>query len=563
MTLPGIAEVFVSSSLMERQDAERYVESMLSSKTSFLDEVLKDKKYNMMSLAVALSEYTAFPVIDLKNWKIPDGLAKDIDKKPFEEAGALPLWKKDNSLLIAISDPINDSKLKQLKFNYSDLSYVIVSHDKLMSAFATWGKSANQQMDELTNNLEFSDDFGEVPAEAEDVSDMNIDDEPIVKLFHKAILDAVAMGASDLHFEPFEHSYKIRFRIDGGLVIYAEPPIHIKDKLANIIKVRAQMDPTQKFIPQDGRMSFKLGGNKKIDFRVNTCPVVRGEKVCMRILDPNSVKVSIDQLGYDPEQKEMLLNAVHRPYGMVLVTGPTGSGKTVSLYTCLNILNKPDINISTAEDPAEIDLPGINQVNVDEKKGLTFAAALKAFLRQDPDIIMVGEIRDLGTAEIAIKAAQTGHMVLSTLHTNTAPETVTRLISMGIPSFNVASALTLVTAQRLGRRLCSCKKEVEYTDKVLLEIGFKESQLKERGPIYGPVGCEKCRGTGYKGRVGVYQVMPITDAIKRIILSGGNAMDIAEQAQKEGINDLRQSGLIKVLQGHTSIEEIMAITNED
>ena len=375
------------------------------------------------------------------------------------------------------------------------------------------------------------------------------------------LLDAINEGASDIHFEPYEKSYRIRFRIDGILREIASPPLAIKEKIASRIKVISRLNIAEKRVPQDGRMRLVLSKSRAIDFRVSTLPTMYGEKIVLRILDPSSATLGIDMLGYDPEQKELLLDAIQRPYGMVLVTGPTGSGKTVSLYTCLNILNKPGINISTAEDPAEIALPGINQVNVDDRQGLTFPVALKAFLRQDPDIIMVGEIRDIETAEIAIKAAQTGHMVLSTLHTNDAPSTLTRLMNMGLPTFNIASSVLLITAQRLLRRLCSCKKPIDTPVETLLNAGFREDDLDGSWVLYGPGECDRCRGSGYKGRVGVYQVMPITESIQRIIMSNGTSLDIADQARKEGVNDLRRSGLLKVMQGLTSLEEVLGSTN--
>ncbi|HET9114261.1 MAG TPA: type IV-A pilus assembly ATPase PilB, partial [Burkholderiales bacterium] len=369
-------------------------------------------------------------------------------------------------------------------------------------------------------------------------------------------------NVSDIHFEPYEKFYRIRYRLDGILREVAQPPLAIKDKLSSRIKVISKLDISEKRVPQDGRMKLVLSKNRAIDFRVSTLPTLYGEKIVMRILDPTSATLGIDALGYEPHQKELLLAAVQRPYGMILVTGPTGSGKTVSLYTCLNILNKPGINISTAEDPAEINLPGVNQVNVNDKAGLTFSVALKSFLRQDPDVIMVGEIRDLETAEIAIKAAQTGHMVLSTVHTNDAPSTLTRLMNMGIAPFNIASSVILITAQRLARRLCKCKQPVEIPAAALLRAGFKEEELDGSWQAYRAAGCELCKDTGYKGRLGIYQVMPITDAMTRIILNNGNAMDIADQARRDGVNDLRRSGLNKVKLGITSLEEVESVTNE-
>ncbi len=394
---------------------------------------------------------------------------------------------------------------------------------------------------------------------AEDTS--AVDDAPVVRFLQKVLMDAINGGASDIHFEPYEKYYRIRYRIDGELREVSKPPLEIKETLASRIKVISKLDISEKRIPQDGRMRLVLSAQRTIDFRVSTLPTLFGEKIVMRILDPSSAKLGIDALGYDPEQKEALLAAVSRPYGMVLVTGPTGSGKTVSLYTCLNILNNAGTNISTAEDPSEINLPGVNQVNVNDKAGLTFAAALKSFLRQDPDVIMVGEIRDLETADISIKAAQTGHMVLSTLHTNDAPTTLTRMLNMGIAPFNIASAVTLISAQRLARRLCNCKEETEIDEEAMLAAGFKEEELDGSWKAYRAVGCDRCGGNGFKGRVGIYQVMPITEEIQRIILAGGNAMEIAAQAKLEGVSDLRESGLRKVKQGLTTIEEVLGCTN--
>ncbi|MBV8632965.1 MAG: type IV-A pilus assembly ATPase PilB, partial [Burkholderiaceae bacterium] len=401
----------------------------------------------------------------------------------------------------------------------------------------------------------------EQPADNEGAT-AEVDDAPVVRYIQKMLMDAINGGASDIHFEPYEKFYRIRYRIDGVLREVAQPPLAIKEKIASRIKVISKLDISEKRIPQDGRMKLVLSKTRAIDFRVSTLPTLFGEKICMRILDPSSATLGIDALGYEPDQKEALMNAVTRPYGMVLVTGPTGSGKTVSLYTCLNILNEPGINISTAEDPAEINLPGINQVNVNEKAGLTFAAALKSFLRQDPDVIMVGEIRDLETADISIKAAQTGHMVFSTLHTNDAPGTLTRLMNMGVAPFNIASSVILITAQRLARRLCTCKQTTVIPDETLIEAGFKEEHLDGTWLPYKPVGCERCSGSGYKGRVGIYQVMPISEEIEKIILAHGTALQIEEQARLDGVNSLRESGLVKVKQGLTSLEEVLGCTNE-
>jgi type IV pilus assembly protein PilB len=410
-------------------------------------------------------------------------------------------------------------------------------------------------------DIEVSVTDGSATLSDEESSD--VEDAPVVKYIQKILLDAIAAGASDVHFEPYERYYRIRYRVDGILSEVAQPPLAIKDKTASRIKVISKLDISEKRVPQDGRMKIVLSKNKSIDFRVSSMPTLFGEKIVLRILDSSGVKLGIEALGYEPDQQQSLLNAIKRPYGMILVTGPTGSGKTVSLYTCLNILNQPGVNISTAEDPAEIQLPGVNQVNVNDKAGMTFAVALRAFLRQDPDIVMVGEIRDLETADIAIKAAQTGHLVLSTLHTNDAPSTLIRMQNMGVAPFNIASSVILITAQRLARKLCTvCKKPEDIPPEALLRAGFGEDDLDGSWQAFGPIGCDNCKNTGYKGRVGIYEVMTISDEMRQLIMRNGTALDIAEQAQKEGIRNLRQSGLLKVKQGVTSLEEIEAVTNE-
>jgi type IV pilus assembly protein PilB len=415
----------------------------------------------------------------------------------------------------------------------------------------------------VDDDVNFDDLMAEDGGEASDeAASAEVDDAPVVRFLQKLLLDAITEGASDLHFEPYEKFYRVRFRVDGVLREVAQPPLAIRERLVTRIKVVSRLDISEKRVPQDGRMKLALSGQRAIDFRVSTLPTLYGEKVVMRILDASQAKLGIDALGYEPDQRQSLMDAIQRPYGMVLVTGPTGSGKTVSLYTCLNILNQPGVNISTAEDPAEIQLAGINQVNVNEKAGLTFAVAMKSFLRQDPDIIMVGEIRDLETADIAIKAAQTGHMVMSTLHTNDAPGTLTRLGNMGVPAFNIVSSIILITAQRLARRLCTCKQPTELTREAMLLAGFKETDLDGSWVPYKPVGCERCKNSGYKGRVGIYQVMPISEPIQQIILRGGTSLEIAQQAQLDGVSDLRQSGLRKVKSGMTSIEEVLGCTNE-
>ena len=443
------------------------------------------------------------------------------------------------------------------------VEWVIAEYDKLSHLIETATRGTGDGMNGISaDDFEFGEDAAS-PNEAEENAEQDdSEDTPIVRFLQKMLVDAVSMRASDLHFEPYEFMYRVRFRIDGELREIASPPPGIKEKLASRIKVISRLDISEKRVPQDGRMKLKLGPDRVIDFRVSTLPTLFGEKIVIRILDPSSAKLGIDALGYEPIEKERLMAAIERPYGMILVTGPTGSGKTVSLYTCLNLLNKPGVNISTAEDPAEINLPGINQVNMNDKAGLTFAVALRAFLRQDPDIIMVGEIRDLETADIAIKAAQTGHLVLSTLHTNDAPTTLTRMRNMGIAPFNIASSVILITAQRLARRLCpKCKEPTDIPNDALLEAGFTEEDLDGSWTPYKPVGCDACNN-GYKGRVGIYQVMPISEEIQRIILADGSALEISDQARAEGVRSLRESGLHKVKTGVTSLEEVLAVTNE-
>jgi type IV pilus assembly protein PilB len=473
------------------------------------------------------------------------------------------LRRRNNRLVVATADPSDQEAAEKIKFTSQlGVDWVIAEYDKLIKLVEAQAKTVAETMDHLIgSDFEF-DDISADTSDSTEAPSSEVDDAPVVKFLHKMLLDAIGMHASDLHFEPYEHHYRVRFRIDGELREIASPPIAIKDKLASRIKVISKLDISEKRVPQDGRMKLKIGPERVIDFRVSTLPTLFGEKIVIRILDPSSARLGIEALGYEPEEKERLLKAIHRPYGMILVTGPTGSGKTVSLYTCLNLLNQPGVNIATAEDPSEINLPGVNQVNVNEKAGLTFAAALRSFLRQDPDIIMVGEIRDLETADIAIKAAQTGHLVLSTLHTNDAPTTLTRLRNMGIAPFNIASSVILITAQRLARRLCaSCKAPADMTPQVLLDAGFDSNELDGSWVCYRPVGCSACN-QGYKGRVGIYQVMPISEEIQRIILRDGSALDIARQASAEGVRTLRQSGLQKVKQGLTSLEEVLAVTNE-
>ena len=560
----GLARALMQGNLLNATQIDTLSKKAQAEKLTFIDSLLQSQMINARDLASFCSETFGYPLLDLS--AIDESILPEklVDQKLMQTQRMVPIAKKGNKLTLAVADPTNNSAFDQVKFQTNlAIELVMVQYDVLTKLLEKISKTSEQSLSDLAgDDFEFEfkeDDAGQAAADAQA---NEVDDAPIVKFLQKMLIDAINMGASDLHFEPFEKFYRIRFRIDGELREIAQPPLAIKDKLSSRIKVISKLDISEKRIPQDGRMKLHLNAKKSIDFRVSTLPTLFGEKIVMRILDGSQAQMGIDALGYDPDQKEILLNAIQRPYGMVLVTGPTGSGKTVSLYTCLNVINKPGINISTAEDPAEINLPGVNQVNVNDKAGLTFAAALKSFLRQDPDVIMVGEIRDLETADIAIKAAQTGHMVFSTLHTNDAPSTLTRLMNMGVLPFNIASSVILITAQRLARRLCTCKRPTEMLDEVLLQAGFKEEELDGTWKPYEPVGCERCSGSGYKGRVGIYQLMPITNAIERIILASGSAMEIEEQAQRDGVRNLRQSGLMKVKQGLTSLEEVLGCTNE-
>jgi type IV pilus assembly protein PilB len=565
MALPGLGRALVAAGKLGQKSAEDLYKKSQSGRTSFIAELTGSGAVSASDLAHTMSVAFAAPLLDLDAidlQRLPKGL---LDTKICSDYRIVVLSKRNNRLLVATADPADQQAADKIKFaTQLGVDWVIAEYDKLSKLVEVQSTTANEAMDHIIGgDFEF-DEFATdtSPQEADKNVGSEVDDAPVVKFLHKMLLDAFNMRASDLHFEPYEHNYRVRFRIDGELREIASPPVAIKDKLASRIKVISRMDISEKRVPQDGRMKLKVGPDRVIDFRVSTLPTLFGEKIVIRILDPSSAKVGIEALGYEPEEKQRLLDAVSRPYGMVLVTGPTGSGKTVSLYTCLNLLNKPGINISTAEDPSEINLPGVNQVNVNEKAGLTFAAALKAFLRQDPDVIMVGEIRDLETADISIKAAQTGHMVLSTLHTNDAPTTLTRMMNMGIPTFNIASSVILITAQRLARRLCpTCKAPLDAPRKALLDAGYKADELDGSWTPYRPVGCSACNN-GYKGRVGIYQVMPITEEIQRIILKGGSALDIAQQSMREGVRTLRESGLLKVKQGVTSLEEVLSVTNE-
>ncbi|CAH0354115.1 hypothetical protein AQB9606_03502 [Aquabacterium sp. CECT 9606] len=563
--MTGVARVLVNAGKLDVKSAGDLTRSAKDQKRSFISALMSSGAISASDLAQTLSTSLAVPVLDLAAvdlQRLPKGV---IDNKLSTQYQVVVLSKRGNRLFVAGADPTDQEAIERIKFaTQLTPEWVIVEHDKLSRLLEGQTASAEEQLNALTSGdfeFDITDDLNN-PAqpEAADLS-TEVEDAPVVKFLQKMLVDAINARASDLHFEPYEFNYRVRFRVDGELREVTQPPIAIKDKLASRIKVISRLDIAEKRVPQDGRMKLKFG-NKSIDFRVSSLPTLFGEKIVIRILDSSSAKMGIEALGYEPIEKERLMNAISRPYGMVLVTGPTGSGKTVSLYSCLNILNQPGVNICTVEDPAEINLPGINQVNVNDRAGLTFSASLKAFLRQDPDVIMVGEIRDQETGDIAIKAAQTGHMVMSTLHTNDAPTTLTRLLNMGIPPFNIASAVILITAQRLARKLCEvCKAPAEYPKEALLRAGFKEADLDGSWRPYKAVGCSSCNN-GYKGRVGLYQVMPISEEIQRIILRLGTAMDIAEQAKREGVRDLREAGLVKVKAGMTSLEEVISVTNE-
>jgi type IV pilus assembly protein PilB len=559
----ALGRALVAQGKLAQSEANAIQLEAVKAGVSFVQQLIASKKASAKEVSLFAANTFGYPLLDLNAVDVDHLPLTLIDNKVVASHRVIALGKRGNRVFVAMSDPSNEQVLQEVKFATGmTMEPVVVEDDKLSNIVRKLTDSANKTIESITEEVDLSGievTDGEATPE---VATEEVDDAPVVKYVQKILLDAINGGASDIHFEPYEKFYRIRYRTDGILQDVAQPPLAIKEKIASRIKVVSKLDISEKRVPQDGRMRMVLSKTRAIDFRVSTLPTLFGEKICMRILDPSSATLGIDALGYDPDQKENLMAAIGRPYGMVLVTGPTGSGKTVSLYTCLNILNKPGINISTAEDPAEINLPGVNQVNINDKAGLNFPVALKAFLRQDPDIIMVGEIRDIETGEIAIKAAQTGHMVLSTLHTNDAPTTLTRLMNMGIAPFNIASSVILITAQRLARKLCSCKKPVEIPEEALLRAGFKEEDLDGSWQPYGPAGCELCKNTGYKGRVGIYQVMPISEEMERIIMNNGTAIDLADQAQRDGIKDLRQSGLIKVKKGLTSLEEVEGVTNE-
>ena len=534
---------------------------------SFVSQAVELKLVSPSSLAEVASSEFGTPLLDISAFDLNLDIVREVTEKLIRKHHLVPIFKRGRQMYVAFSDPTNLAGLDEVKFatGYT-VEGILVEEDKLAKSIDS-AISALQSVslaggDEDLENLEIEggeDQALDPTTAAKDASD----EAPIIRYVNKVLIDAINRGASDIHFEPYEKKYRVRYRMDGELKEIASPPVQMGGRLAARLKVMSRLDLAERRVPQDGRIKLKLSANKAIDFRVSTCPTLWGEKIVMRILDASSAMLGIDALGYEPEQKERYLKALAKPQGMILVTGPTGSGKTVSLYTGLNILNTEDCNISTAEDPCEINLPGINQVNVNVKQGLTFAAALKAFLRQDPDVIMVGEIRDLETAEIAIKAAQTGHLVLSTLHTNDAPQTLTRLLNMGVPAYNVASTVSLIIAQRLARRLCKvCKKPDSVPREELLREGFTAEQVDAPGfTIFKAHGCDQCND-GYKGRTGIYQVMPVSDAIARIIMEGGNAIEIADQAAKEGIKTLRESALKKIIDGHIDLTEANRVTTD-
>ena len=558
--LSGLARRLVLDGILTEEAASNANQQATAEKKPFVAYLVEKKLADPRLVAVAAAAEFGAPIVDLDAMDLEQAPAGLVDEKLIKAHRVLPLHLRGKRLFVALSDPTNLQALDEIKFQTGHtVEAIVAEEDKLAKMIGKALEKMDTKMSEFDDgDLDNVDVTGgdEAGPEGDGIARDDPEDAPVVRFVNKMLLDAINRGASDLHFEPYEKAYRVRYRIDGMLQEVASPPIALSGKISARLKVMSRLDIAERRVPQDGRMKLKLSKTRAIDFRVNSCPTLFGEKIVMRILDPSSATLGIDALGYEPEQKDLYLHALHQPYGMILVTGPTGSGKTVSLYTGLNILNTPDRNISTAEDPAEINLFGINQVNVNAKVGLTFSAALKAFLRQDPDIIMVGEIRDLETAEIAIKAAQTGHMVLSTLHTNDAPKTLTRMVDMGVAPFAIASSVNLIIAQRLGRRLCSkCKAPHDVPKAQLAKAGFTEEDLKEDFQVYKPVGCDQCT-LGYKGRVGIYQVMPVSEATGRIIMEGGNSIAVAEQAAKEGIPDLPRSGLMKIQQGLMGLDEL-------
>jgi type IV pilus assembly protein PilB len=562
--LTGLARTLVASGLLNEDAARQAVLQSAKEKVALVPFLIGHKLASGRDVASAASAGFGVPLLDLDAFDPDPGINKKVADNLIKKNHAIPLFKRDNRLFIGVSDPTNLQGLDEIKFHTGlNTEAVLVEDDKLTQAIERALEASDNKLTELggddlanLDDLEVSD---ERPDERED---SDIDDAPVVRFVNKVLLDAIRKGASDLHFEPYEKNYRVRLRIDGDLGELAKPPVALANKIATRIKVMSRLNVAERRVPQDGRIKLRLSKSKAIDFRVSTCPTLYGEKVVMRILDSDAARLNIDALGYEDFQKKLFIKNLNKPYGMFLVTGPTGSGKTVSLYTGINMLNTGDVNISTVEDPVEINIPGVNQVQVDEKSGMTFPKALKAFLRQDPDIILVGEIRDIETGSIAIKAAQTGHMVMSTLHTNDAPQTITRMFDMGIPAFAIATTINIIIAQRLARRLCvHCRVAVHIPKDSLLAEGFTETDVARGFKVYRAVGCEQCNG-GYKGRTGIYQVMPVSDPMKRLIMEGANAIALADQSRKEGIPDIRRSGLRKVQDGVTSLEEINTVTME-
>lgn len=564
IVLSGLARRFVQDQLLEEAAARDAHTQATKNGIPFITFLVQNKLTDAKALAQSAATEFGVPVLDLTSMQMDNLPEKAVDEKLIRKHSVLPLYKRGNRLFVAMSDPTNISALDEVKFATGlSVEAVLVEDNKLRDAIEKYLNALEQPLGDMDDG-----DLADIDIEAADEDSQDNtsttpeqDDAPIVKYINKMLLDAIRTGASDIHFEPYEKTYRVRYRTDGILHEVSRPSIKLAPRLAARLKVMSQLDISERRVPQDGRIKMKLSKTKAIDFRVNTLPTLWGEKIVLRILDPSSAQLGIDALGYEEDQKELYLKALAQPQGMILVTGPTGSGKTVSLYTGLNILNTPERNISTAEDPVEINLEGINQVNVNTKVGLDFSAALRSFLRQDPDVVMVGEIRDLDTASIAIKAAQTGHLVLSTLHTNSAPETLTRLRNMGVPSFNIATSVSLIIAQRLARRLCSCKQPHEVPKEALIEEGFTEEQIATGFTLYKPVGCDKCKG-GYKGRVGVYEVVRITPKMAQLIMSDATSIELAQAAQEEGFNNLRQSALLKAIQGVTSLEEVNRVTKD-
>ncbi|HXS92055.1 MAG TPA: type IV-A pilus assembly ATPase PilB [Steroidobacteraceae bacterium] len=567
MVLQGLPQRLIQDGLVDEKTMTQAITAAKESNANLVSHLVAHGIANAREIAIAASQEFGVPLLDLDSVQPDIETIKLVSDKLLAKHRLLPLVKRGKRLFVAVSDPTNLHALDEIKFQTGlSIEAVVVEEDKLQRISSKAIEQVDTQMPSLADddldleNLDVTG--GDEDLEKDAVGRDDVEDAPIVRFVNKVLLDAIKKGASDIHFEPYEKSYRIRLRLDGYLKEIANPPVQLAVKLAARIKVMSRLDIAERRVPQDGRIKMRISKNRAIDFRVSTCPTLYGEKVVARILDPSSAMLGIDALGYEPMQKELYMHALAQPHGMILVTGPTGSGKTVSLYTGLNILNKEDTNISTAEDPAEINLPGVNQVNVNPKVGLTFASALRAFLRQDPDVIMVGEIRDLETAEIAIKAAQTGHLVLSTLHTNDAPKTLSRLIDMGVKPYAIATSVSLIIAQRLARKLCNnCKAPIDMPPEALLKEGFTEEEIAQGIKIYKPVGCSACTD-GYKGRTGIYQVMPVSEEIQRIILQQGNAVDIEQQAAAEGIWDLRRAGLAKAKSGVTSLDEVNQCTVE-